>query len=130
MNPVVIAIDCDGTIMEHRYPNLGPPVPGAFEWMKKFQDSGAKLILYTMRSDKELFEAVKYCKDFGITFWGININPEQKEWTSSPKTWAHIYIDDHGVFCPLLQPDITRRAYVDWSKVGPEVMQQITERLR
>jgi hypothetical protein len=129
MNHVVIAIDCDGTIMEHRYPHLGSPVPGAFEWMKKFQEAGAKLVLYTMRSGKELDEAVKYCKNYGITFWGVNTNPEQKEWTDSPKTWAHIYIDDHALFCPLLQPDKFQRAFADWSKIGPEVMKHINERM-
>ena len=46
-----IAIDFDGTIVDHRFPEIGKPVPGAFEWMKKFKEAGAKLILWTMRSD-------------------------------------------------------------------------------
>jgi len=46
-----ICIDFDGTIVDHRFPEIGPPVPGAVEWMLRFQEAGAKLILFTMRSD-------------------------------------------------------------------------------
>ncbi len=46
-----VAIDFDGTIVEHKFPEVGKPVPGAIEWMKKWQDAGAQLILWTMRSD-------------------------------------------------------------------------------
>jgi hypothetical protein len=133
----VIAIDFDGTIAKHRYPNIGEPVPGAFEWMKKFQEAGAKLVLYTMRSDDSpdpalrgtLTDAVEFCRGYGIEFWGVNTNPEQREWTYSPKTWAHVYIDDHGVFCPLIYPSYAdERPYVNWQLVGPEVMKYIAIR--
>lgn len=119
-----IAIDFDGTIVENRYPSLGSPVPGAFEWMKKFQEAGAKLILYTMRDGKTLDDAVKLCKENGIEFWGVNKNHDQDEWTSSPKVWAHVYIDDHGFNCPLIIFS-NKRSYVDWDIVGPEVMKII-----
>jgi len=46
---MIIAIDFDGTIVDHRYPDVGEPCPGSFEWMRKFQAAGAKLILWTMR---------------------------------------------------------------------------------
>jgi len=126
---LVVAIDFDGTIVEHIFPNIGKAVPGAFKWMKKFQDSGARLVLYTMRSDGQesgdvLNEAVQFCRKNGIEFWGINTNPEQLEWTSSPKAYAQIYIDDAAYGCPLVE-NKNDRPYVDWSIVGPAVLEKI-----
>lgn len=127
MAETVIAIDFDGTIAKHEYPDIGNPVPGAFEWMLRFQEVGAKLILYTMRSDVYLTDAIVFCSKHGIKFWGINVNPEQKDWTQSPKCWANIYIDDHGVSTPLVG-DGKGRKWVDWSIVGPQAMKIIEER--
>ena len=92
---ITIAIDFDGTIVEHEYPKVGKPnVTDAIGWMKKFQEAGAKLILFTMRSNNDdnnaLDEAVDYIKDNGIELDGINTNPGQEEWTSSPKAYAQI----------------------------------------
>ena len=66
-----ICIDFDGTIADHRFPEIGPPVPGALEWMAKFQEAGARLILFTMRSDggqngDVLTDAVNYIQGTGI----------------------------------------------------------------
>ncbi len=125
---LVIAVDCDGTIVDHVFPDLGAPVPGAFKWLKRFQELGALLILYTMRSDDRrdggnyLSDAVALCKENGVEFWGHNVNPEQAEWTSSPKCYASIYVDDAAVGCPLSPPMRPGgRPVVDWETVGPLV---------
>jgi len=47
---------------------------------------------------------------------GINGNPEQGSWTISPKAYAHIYIDDAALGCPLIKP-YQSRPYVDWKAV-------------
>lgn len=119
-----ICIDVDGTIVEHEFPLLGKPVPMALEVMKELQDAGHKLILHTMRSDRTeyndgayLTQAVNYCKENGIELFGANTNPTQKEWTSSPKTYGHIYIDDAALGCPLIHPNGNARPYVDWRSV-------------
>lgn len=117
---MIIAIDFDGTIVEHRYPDIGRPVIGAFAWMRTFQNHGAKLILFTMRSGKSLDEAVEFCRKNGIEFWGVNTNPEQRNWTTSPKAYARLYIDDAAFGCPLINCD-PHRPCVDWSVVGPAV---------
>lgn len=125
-----IAIDFDGTIVEHRYPDIGREVPGAIEWMKKFKEAGARLILWTMRSDgqqsgKVLTEAVKFCRSKGVTFWGVNKNPDQ-DWSESPKAYAKIYIDDAAFGCPLRESkEAGARPMVDWSQVGPAVLGMI-----
>ena len=127
-----ICIDFDGTIVDHRFPEIGPPVPGALDWMKKFQEAGAKLILFTMRSDtgrggNSLTRAVRYLEENGIKLYGVNKNPSQVVWTSSPKAYGQLYIDDAAFGCPLIQPEDFKRPCVDWDIVGPAVVKKIEE---
>lgn len=132
MSELIIAVDFDGTIVDHRYPAIGQAVPGVFPWLKRFQALGARLILWTMRSDTQqggkskqiptLTKAVEFCRQNGIKFWGVNQNPEQSEWTESPKQHAHIYIDDAAFGCPLIPGPLPDSApVVDWSIVGPAI---------
>ena len=121
-----ICVDFDGTIVDHRFPEIGKPVPGAIKWMKRIHHAGGKLILYTMRSDGELMgnllsDAVNYVKSEGVELFGINNNPTQKSWTSSPKVYGEIYIDDAAFGCPLIKPRGFARPCVDWKIVGPQV---------
>jgi len=125
---MIIAVDFDGTLVEHRFPEIGPAVPEAFEYCKKFQEAGAKLILYTMRSDgferEYLSEAVELCREQGLEFWGVNTNPTQASWTNSPKCDAKLFIDDLAFGVPLVYP-YQERAYVDWGIVGPKTLEMI-----
>ena len=112
---IIIAVDFDGTIVTHDYPRIGRPVPGAIETLKEFIARGDKLILWTMRSGEELDDAIRYCENNGVTFWGINENPEQKQWTKSPKAYAHVYIDDAALNATLIYPaHSNERPYLDW----------------
>lgn len=132
---MIIAVDFDGTIVDHVFPEIGDPVPGAVQWLKEFQAKGAKLILWTMRSDGRegggnyLRDAVEYCRKNEIEFWGINENPQQKSWTGSPKAYANVYIDDAAFGCPLKHnPRMGGRPYVDWEALGPTIMQILSEK--
>lgn len=124
-----IAVDFDGTIVDHRFPDIGNPVPGSFEWLKRFKAAGAKLILWTMRSDGQsygdvLSSAVAFCRGNGVEFDFVNENPQP--WTTSPKAYAHVYIDDSAACCQLKDnPRSGGRPYVDWDVVGPAVMKLI-----
>lgn len=119
--PFKIAVDFDGTIAEHaEFPEIGEPVPDAFTWLKKFKKWGDLVILHTMRSGEELEQAIEYCREHGIEFDGINEDPDQSEWTDSPKAYANVYVDDLAAGCPLLEEGRDRPC-VDWSKVGPMV---------
>ena len=129
---MIIAVDFDGTIVEHCFPLLGGPVPLAFDYLKQFRDRGARLMLWTMRSDMPngdyLSQAVQLCLDNGVEFDFINRNPEQDGWTTSHKQYANLYIDDAAFGCPLIHPSYSdgdprdNRPYVDWSIVGPSVL--------
>jgi len=130
---MIIAVDFDGTIVEHEFPEIGNPVPGAIKWLRAFHAAGAKLILLTMRSDwtregngKVLSQAVEYLHDNRVRLWGVNRNCEQGEWTGSPKVYAHIYIDDAAFGCPLLPPSHEGgKPMANWDIIGPAVMEKL-----
>ena len=118
-----IAIDFDGTCVTHDYPRIGKEI-GATKVLKHLVEAGHKLILNTMRSDKELQDAVNWFKKNGIELYGVNENPTQKRWTNSPKVYAHMYIDDAAFGCPLINaPELSDRQFVDWDSVGRKLIQ-------
>lgn len=124
---MIIGVDFDGTIVDHRFPDIGVEVPGAIKWLQKLKSKGCVLILITMRCDRPdgayLSHAIDWCRRKGLEFDHVNENPGQKEWTSSPKTYANLYIDDAAVGCPLI-PGLSEggRPVVDWSLAGPMVL--------
>jgi hypothetical protein len=96
---IKIAVDFDGTIVEHEYPGIGKEKLFAFRTLKELDKAGAKLILWTFRSGRELDEAVEYCRKKGIEFYAVNKNyPEELfNETVSRKINADIYIDDKNI---------------------------------
>ena len=96
---VKIAVDFDGTIVEHEFPKIGKENLFAFRTLKELEKQGARLILWTFRTGKELNEAVEYCKNNGIEFYAVNKNyPEEvMDETVSRKIDADIYIDDKNL---------------------------------
>ncbi|MFA7662899.1 MAG: hypothetical protein WCX88_03205 [Patescibacteria group bacterium] len=132
MQPYRVAVDFDGTLVRHKYPDIGSIVSGAFQWLLRWQQAGAKLILWTMRHDSEqagpvLTDAVEFCRMQGIEFDGVNAGPGDRAWTGSPKAYAHCYVDDAGFGCPLITPMNGDRPYVNWSVVGPAVLDLIVQ---
>lgn len=118
---MIIAIDFDGTCVTHEYPKVGRDI-GAVSVLKKLVENKHQLLLWTMRSDKALEEAVNWFKENDIPLYGVNTNPQQKEWTNSPKAYAQLYIDDAALGCPLIENNypnskIIERSYVDWKSV-------------
>ncbi len=99
INNIKIAIDFDGTIVEHQYPEIGKEKLFAFRTLKELEKKGARLILWTFRTGKELEEAVEFCRKNGIEFYAVNKNyPEEiLDDTVSRKIDADIYIDDKNL---------------------------------
>jgi hydroxymethylpyrimidine pyrophosphatase-like HAD family hydrolase len=95
----VIAVDFDGTIVEHKYPEIGREMLFAFATLKALQQKGHKLILWTIRTGELLDEAVKYCRSNGVEFYAVNKNyPEESlDNKSSRKLNVDIFIDDRNV---------------------------------
>ena len=117
MTPIVIAVDFDGTCVEHAYPQVGQDIPHAVETLQELTEAGHKIILWTMRSGKHLDDAVRWYKTRKIPLYGINENPTQKEWSASKKAFAQLYIDDAALGCPLVYLSKIERPYVDWLRV-------------
>lgn len=129
MKGLILAVDFDGTCVEHEYPQVGPDVPLAETTLKMLsEECGCKIILWTMRHDKGLEDAVKWFEDRGITLYGINENPHQSSWTGSPKAYAHMYIDDAAYGCPLCESTSGGRPYVDWQAIADAVRAKINNR--
>ncbi|NQX76537.1 BT0820 family HAD-type phosphatase [Gilvibacter sp.] len=94
-----IAVDFDGTIVENAYPRIGKPMLFAFDTMKKLQQKGFRLILWTYRHGKSLEEAVEFCKANGVEFYAINQSFPEEEFTQdvSRKINADLFIDDRNI---------------------------------
>lgn len=120
---MIIAVDFDGTVVEHCYPKVGKSAPGAVKVLRKLAANGNQLILWTMRSGEELSDAVAWFNARHIPLFGVNSNPTQSDWTSSPKAYAHRYIDDAAAGCPLYTPEGFDRPCVNWKKIAelPEI---------
>ena len=116
MKSLYIGVDFDGTVVEHKYPEIGRPIMGAIETIIELQEAGHKIILYTMRSEERLVQAVEYLEENGVKLYSVNENPSQKYWTKSPKVFCNEYIDDAALGCPLEFPS-KGRPYVNWYEV-------------
>lgn len=98
---MIIAVDFDGTIVSHAYPNIGKPIPFAIETLNKLQADGHQLILWSVREGELLQEAVDYCQQKGLEFYAVNASfPEERQLSTADtprKIIADIYIDDRNL---------------------------------
>lgn len=98
--PLKIAVDFDGTIVEHKYPEIGKEILFAFDTLRALQKQKHQLILWTYRAGKELYEAVEFCRENGIEFYAVNKSYPEEEFDeeySSRKIEADIFIDDRNI---------------------------------
>lgn len=96
-----IAVDFDGTIVEHRYPAIGRERPFAIDTLKKLSSERHKLILWTVREGKLLDEAVDFCRERGLEFYAVNRDyPEEAQDSNnhfSRKLKVDLFIDDRNL---------------------------------
>ena len=97
---MVIAVDFDGTIVEHKYPEIGKEIPFATATLKMLIKERHQLILWTVRRGPLLEEAVKWCKERGVEFYAVNKNfPEEHvaDGKGYCKIDAELFIDDRNI---------------------------------
>lgn len=98
---MTIAVDFDGTIVEHRYPAIGKEIPFAIETLKQLQRDRHRLILWTVREGRLLDEAVAFCRERGLEFYAVNRDyPEEEAERNnhySRKLKADLFIDDRNL---------------------------------
>ena len=98
---MIIAVDFDGTIVEHKYPEIGQEVPFAIDTLKMLIKDQHRLILWSVREGALLHEAVEWCRARGVEFYAVNKDypEEEKEKNNhfSRKLKADFFIDDRNV---------------------------------
>ncbi len=97
---MIIAIDFDGTIVEHRYPEIGDEIPFATQALKMLIAEQHQLILWTVREGDLLKEAVEWCREKGVEFYAINRDYPEEHTTHqgfSRKIKADVFIDDRNL---------------------------------
>ena len=99
---MVIAVDFDGTIVEHKYPAIGEEKPFACEVLRMLIAERHRLILWTVREGKLLDDAIQWFKKRGVEFWAVNSDSsdmfkEAKDRNLSCKLNADVFIDDCGI---------------------------------
>ena len=97
---MIIAVDFDGTIVEHKYTKIGKEKPFAIATLKRLQHEGHRITLWTVREGELLQQAVDFCRVRGLEFYTINANfsdehPEEPGY--SRKIKADIFIDDRNL---------------------------------
>lgn len=121
---MIIAVDFDGTCVFHKYPYLGEDVPDAVSVLRDLVQAHHQLLLLTMRGygtsnpktgNDVLREAVSWFSSRNLPLFGVNDSPGQESWTSSRKVYAHRYVDDAALGCPLR--DFASGRAVDWIEV-------------
>ena len=98
---MTIAVDFDGTIVEHRYPAIGREIPFAIQTLKMLIKDQHRLILWSVREGKTLQEAVDWCKERGVEFYAVNKDyPEETQEGNknySRKLKVDMFIDDRNL---------------------------------
>ena len=99
---LTIAVDFDGTIVEHKYPAIGKEKPFAVDTLKALAEDGHRLILWTSRDGNLLQEAIDFCHKRGLDFYAVNSNHPagylfQGRSDKSQKVIADVYIDDRNL---------------------------------
>ena len=94
---MIIAVDFDGTIVEHRYPDIGREKPFAIETLKKLAEERHQLILWTVREGKLLQEAIDFCRERGLEFYAVNRNYPEEKHPQTRKLKAELWIDDRNL---------------------------------
>lgn len=98
---MTIAVDFDGTIVRHRYPDIGEEIPFAVSTLKMLVEERHRLILWTVREGELLDDAINWCRERGLEFYAINRDfPEEdisRNENFTRKLKVDMWIDDRNV---------------------------------
>lgn len=106
--PTIYAIDFDGTICTNKWPGIGEPIRNTVNYILDIQQRGDQWILWTMRDDERLDEALSWLALHGLYPDAVNDNlPQMKKFygNNPRKIFANVYIDDHNAG-GLVLPDL------------------------
>lgn len=106
----VIAVDFDGTIVQHRYPEIGDTIDGALEGLSQLAMDGHYIVIWTCRVGKELLDVKNWLDSNGVIYDSINRNAGCVNFPTGPKIYYDILIDDRAWDC-----------VIDWTKIVKDV---------
>ena len=113
---MIYAVDFDNTIATGSYPEVGVAVPLALDKLREMTAKGHKILINTCRSGHSLELAVQWLIRHGIVLYEVNVNPDQASWSTSPKVFADVYIDDRAYGCPKIH--FRGETVVDWTRIS------------
>jgi hypothetical protein len=98
LNNMFIAVDFDGTIVKHKYPQIGEEIPFAIDTLRLIQSElKHQVILWTVREGELLDAAVEFCRIRGLEFYAVNQNHPESTMVNAPrKLMADMFIDDRN----------------------------------
>ena len=96
---MTIGVDFDGTIVEHKYPDIGKEIPFAIDTLKRLASERHKIILWSVREGKLLDEAVEYCRKRGLEFYAVNSNNPENGIHSHNRSRNHSRSHNHTGRC-------------------------------
>ena len=126
---MIIAIDFDGTIVQHKYPEIGNEIPFATATIRRLIAEQHQVILWTVRRGELLQQAVDWCKERGIEFYAVNKSfPEEEAGEGYGKVNADIFIDDRsvgglpewGVICQVIRRRWSWKQYYEYIGTLPK----------
>lgn len=99
---MTIAVDFDGTIVEHKYPEIGDEIIFATDTLRQLIKDGHKVILWSVREAQTLQDAVDWCHERGVDFYAVNKDYPEENGAESNKSFsrkikADIFIDDRNI---------------------------------
>lgn len=94
---MIFAIDFDGTIVEHKFPAIGKPLPDALHVIRCLSlVYHHDIIIWTCRAGRPLVEMVHWLDENRVPFTAINSNIVHTPGFAVPKVLADVYLDDRS----------------------------------
>lgn len=93
----VLCIDFDHTLCNSDYPKCGDEIKPICDYIRYIQQTPyMEIILWTCRSGDTLIDAIKWCKEHGITIHQVNRQGyfDDTLYTESRKVFCNCLIDD------------------------------------
>jgi hypothetical protein len=95
----VIAIDFDGTVVDHLFPAVGELKLNAKRVINRIHEAGNEIIMWTCRSEREhILDMEQFLFKNGIKYDKVNSNSDLVSFGCWPKIYYNILIDDRALF--------------------------------
>lgn len=118
MNPLILAVDVDGTLVKIEKDYIARSLlPNAKEVVNWAHSKGCHIILWTCRHDEMLKNAVDFLNANGVKFDAVNENYPQLGFETSRKIFYDIIIDDQSLYV------------IDWLEIKKVITKKMIQRL-